>query len=155
MSVSSYLETFFRQRLDRFSAKSATGSQLDGLRNETTGIRGANPHALEERAIRYAMMVKIWASLTREEQAVLFLQHAPTGPVEYVEALRAVWPDELGEEDDAVRTLAGKVIVACTELRQRTHAQIASLLGITPSQVRTRVRTANKRLGAHPLMEAL
>lgn len=145
------LEEFFRLRLDRSSAKSPTGKQLEGLRDETTAIRGSNVHAIEYQHMRYAMMVKIWSSLSREEQAVLFLQIAPLGPVEYVNAYRAVWPDEMQEGDDPISLCGPKVVLQAMEIKPRTYLEISKFLGLSVSQILTRVKSSNQKILNHPL----
>ena len=154
MTVQSFLEEFFRARLSRMAVPSSTGRQLEASRDEVSHVRGTNPHAVEERHIRYAMMVKIWGKLTKVEQAVIFLQQAPTGPAEYAESFRAVWPDALDDLDDAVAACGAQVITRKIEVRARTHAEISKILGLSTSQVRSRVRSANNKMSSHPLMKA-
>ncbi len=154
MTARSFLEEFFRLRLDRSSAKSPTGKQLQGLRDETTAIRGSNVHAIEYQHIRYAMMIKIWSSLTQEEQAVVFLQLSPLGPAEYINAYRAVWPDEMQEGDDPVSACGPKVVLQALEIRPRTRSEISRLLGLTLRQVVTRVNNANSKIENHPLFRS-
>ncbi len=154
MSPRAFLEEFFRLRLDRSSAKSPTGKQLEGLKDETSSIRGSNPHAVEYQHMRYAMMVKIWGSLNKQEQAVLFLQAAPLGPVEYVNALHAVWPDSVTEGDDPVSSCGGKVVLQAMEIKPRTKEEISRLLGLTLRQVTSRINSANRRIENHPLFRS-
>ncbi len=154
-SARQFLEKFFRERLDRLSARSPTGRQLESLRDETTHLQGTNPSALEERHIRYAMMVKIWGALTRMEQAVLFLQHAPLGPTEFVLAHRAVWPDALEEGSDPIASCGAKVVIVQQERKTRTFEVIATMLGITPVQVRYRAARGMRKISENPLLRGL
>lgn len=152
MTVDGFLEMFFRERLSRGSIASAIGRQLDGARDETLHVRGSNPHAIEAKHIKYAMMCKVWGSLKPLEQAVLFLQRAPTGPVEYTQVLRAVWPDALTDVDDAIAVCGSKVIQSKPEVVPRTRDEIAALLGMTTSQVKARIRSGHQKISTHKLM---
>jgi hypothetical protein len=110
------------------------------------------------------MAVKLWSSLTKLQQAVCFLHHAPVGPAEYVTAWRAVFADELVEiagrlrgpsGGDPVGAVGPQVVLETREIRPRTQEEIGKLLGLSPTKAARELKKAFRALELHPLYKAL
>jgi hypothetical protein len=157
-----FVEEYLQARESRSAAGSATGYQLDGIRDNTLGS-AINVSARENKNIRFSMLAILWGTLTSDEQTVLTLQHTPASQVL---VQRTVKDKELIDHPTLGKiTNDGKIPIVCNEdgtwlvegfeSRFLNYEEIAHKTGYSYSQVNRRTKLANRKILNHPLYNAL
>lgn len=115
------LEEFFNLRSTLSSCPSPTGGQLERAKLGFTGKKSkyTDTSRLEKRYARYALLVKVWNTLSELEQKAIVLRYTPIGSREYLRTvhnsdLRDLYVPfhDLGGECQAVTVNGGRCRIA-------------------------------------------
>ncbi len=164
-TVHQFMECFLRSRARLEAPPSATGPQLEALKNSIDGslfIRDDGDASraawsATDRLALHARLALVWGRLTPEEQRVMELGHTPKG-VAHIQVERRICEMENMDGADLIRLvydeqgeLTDRAFYLVAEPQKHTAQDIAESLGLTERQVRRRISTAGatirERLG--------